>query len=752
MNSKWRMCHPERNAVRREVEGSRPADVCRTSHERSVVAAITCLFALLLSACTDYQAEFEESFGALEYVGEEYVSSDAGHHGGVSGSGDGVTSSAIPGTSAADNPSSSGEGTSVADNPSSSGTGTSAADIPGSSATDNVSSSGVNPASGSDTVVDGSSSSKTSSSSAKSSSSSALVPLSSYNPPKVAYGTLHDERDGKDYRTIKLGSLTWMAQNLNYELPNSDSVYCYQNESMYCDHFGRLYVWSDAYNGACPADWRLPDSLDWEDLFQYIEGKKEAGKKLKSNAGWYFYKTTQHDGNGEDYYGFSALPAGFWSYDGDHWWHSLTSSANFWTAKSKNSDSTYSVRFEHNSDSVRVDLNRTRDYAFSVRCVMGTLSSSSVTSSSSSFGSSGVYTDPRSDAGNQQQYQYVRYRGLVWMDQDLVYKGSGVNYQTTSVTTVYSWENAKKACPPNWRLPTIDEFNNSKGLESMNGGIDWSGTWGGYFLISQWHAAGDEGMYWTKSSKNDSVYAVHFNKNRNQGTVVRVDKSIVEQNSGTLTAFAVRCVTESLTEPEQRSSSSSIFISGEEILPDKKTGYSMLYPTVTIGDYKWMAQNLNYFDETVLSSDYVRCRNDGLSLNNCRDALGNYYDFENAYKIASVDKKGDDDKAWTVPTVTEANALLEAVGNEYARLLSPAVYNINGTNESGFNVLPSGYYKDSQGQYVYDGYPSETCFWLWAEKDNSEYADALCFFANEYRILSRPKSFLYPVRLVRAKR
>ena len=99
MNSKWRMCHPERNAVRREVEGSRPADVCRTGHERSVVAVITCLFALLLSACTDYQAEFEESFGALEYVGEEYVSSDAGHHGGVSSSDESLPASSDEKTS-----------------------------------------------------------------------------------------------------------------------------------------------------------------------------------------------------------------------------------------------------------------------------------------------------------------------------------------------------------------------------------------------------------------------------------------------------------------------------------------------------------------------------------------------------------------------------------------------------------------------------------------------------------------------------
>lgn len=733
MNSKWRMCHPERNAVRREVEGS-----------IRLVGALVALVMTFLTACTDYQAEFEESFGALEYIGEEYVSSDAGHHGGVSGAGDGVTSSAIPGTSAADNPSSSGEGTSVADNPSSSGTGTSAADIPGSSATDNVSSSGVNPASGSDTVVDGSSSSKTSSSSAKYSSSSALVPLSSYNPPRVAYGTLHDDRDEKDYRTIKLGSLTWMAQNLNYELPNSDSVYCYQNESMYCDHFGRLYVWSDAYNGACPEGWRLPDSLDWEDLFQYIKGKKEAGKMLKSNAGWSFYKTTQHDGNGEDYYGFSALPAGYWSYDGDHWWNSLTYSANFWTAKSKNSDSTYSVRFGHNTDSVRVDLNRTRDYAFSVRCVKGTLSSSSVTSSSSSFGSSGVYTDPRSDAGNQQQYQYVRYRGLVWMDQDLSYS---VGATTHNGSTLYSWENAQNACPPNWRLPTIEEFNGSDGLEDKFK----SSSLGGYFLMTAWHKKGYEGMYWltTSSSSSDNyLYAVHFNINREFGTVVRVDKGVVDVFTESA-AFAVRCVTEDLEDPKLRSSSSSVLFSMEQVFSNY--GDSREYTTVTIGGYKWMAENLRYHaDASLTNNATLKCRNSTSQLLNC-DEDGIYYSYKNgAERIASLDQHASANGGrWTLPDSSEAAELLKAVGDDAGLLLSPE---IGGTNESGFYVVPSGYHKaENEGAtYRYISYQDdETCFWLWKDVGNSENANALCFFKNGGKgIVDRPKNFLYPIRLI----
>jgi len=118
-----------------------------------------------------------------------------------------------------------------------------------------------------------------------------------------APNTFTDPRDGKVYKTVKIGNQVWMAENLNYDASGSK---CYNNDPANAEKYGRLYDWETAKK-VCPAGWHLPSEEEWEILIDFVGGAEIAGTKLKAKFGW-------NDFNGTDDFGFSALPGGRMSY------------------------------------------------------------------------------------------------------------------------------------------------------------------------------------------------------------------------------------------------------------------------------------------------------------------------------------------------------------------------------------------------------------------------------------------------------
>jgi len=145
-------------------------------------------------------------------------------------------------------------------------------------------------------------------------------------------GTFTDSRDGKTYKWVKIGSQTWMAENLNYNAKNGSQ--CYYTPAD-CDKFGRLYNWATA-KVACPKNWHLPTIAEWEVLVATVGDESTAGKYLKATSGWNCYGYSY---NGTDSYGFRAIPSGAHLSvgnsinvgDGGDWWSSSTfeSDTNF---------------------------------------------------------------------------------------------------------------------------------------------------------------------------------------------------------------------------------------------------------------------------------------------------------------------------------------------------------------------------------------------------------------------------------------
>lgn len=125
------------------------------------------------------------------------------------------------------------------------------------------------------------------------------------------YGTFKDARDGHVYKYTRIGSQTWMAENLEYKMSGSRCLE--ENNPSECSKNRRAYDLESALI-ACPSGWHLPDSTEWATLFSAVGGKDVAGLHLKSRKGWakYFDEDVGDSlsGNGRDSFGFAIIPVG----------------------------------------------------------------------------------------------------------------------------------------------------------------------------------------------------------------------------------------------------------------------------------------------------------------------------------------------------------------------------------------------------------------------------------------------------------
>ena len=178
-------------------------------------------------------------------------------------------------------------------------------------------------------------------------------------------GTFTDIRNNKTYKTITLKDsqmTTWMAENLNYDIPGVTTDVCYGNNAANCTKYGRLYDWNTAKE-ACPAGWHLSSDAEWAALVYYADyASTTAGKKLKSTSGW------NDNGNGTDEFGFSALPGGRGYSAGGFGDGAGGGRGYWWSATESNASNAWYRSIDYSSESVdRGSLYKTS--LFSVRCV-----------------------------------------------------------------------------------------------------------------------------------------------------------------------------------------------------------------------------------------------------------------------------------------------------------------------------------------------------------------------------------------------
>jgi len=174
----------------------------------------------------------------------------------------------------------------------------------------------------------------------------------------LTYGSFKDARDGKTYKTIKIGKQTWMAENLCYKTKKSWSFENKESNDAKC---GRYYDGDDAKT-ACPEGWHLPSDAEWNELVNYLGGEKEAGGKLKSTVGW-----KSPNAGASNISGFTGLATGFGYTDGR--FQRLGEKNRYWSATANGTDEAWrhGQRYEYGL-SYRASAGKSTNL-FSIRCV-----------------------------------------------------------------------------------------------------------------------------------------------------------------------------------------------------------------------------------------------------------------------------------------------------------------------------------------------------------------------------------------------
>lgn len=200
--------------------------------------------------------------------------------------------------------------------------------------------------------------------------------------PKMTYGTITDI-DGNAYKTIQIGTHTWMAENLKTTkfkdgsaitsvtdagpwINLSTPAYCWYNNDAATNKasYGALYNWYAINTGnLCLTGWHVPTDAEWTRLTTYMGGETVAGGKLKETGTGHWFNPNTGATNET---GFTALPGGY--RDGYNGIFEAIEDRGIWwsSVEYQNGAMIWSIRYD-SSTGGRGDGGK--QDGFSVRCV-----------------------------------------------------------------------------------------------------------------------------------------------------------------------------------------------------------------------------------------------------------------------------------------------------------------------------------------------------------------------------------------------
>jgi len=204
--------------------------------------------------------------------------------------------------------------------------------------------------------------------------------------------------DGNVYKTVKIGTQTWMVENLKTtkfndgtKIPNitdnelwsrlNTPAYCfYNNDVTLRTKYGALYNWYSVNTGKlAPKGWHVPSDYDWTMLENYLIANgsnydgttsgNEIAKSMAAATGWIANRSTGTIGKDltkNNTSGFTGRPGGS-RYDFGAF-YDIGGYGDWWTSTKYDEYTAFYRTLHYNSSCIMREIGGNK-YGRSVRCV-----------------------------------------------------------------------------------------------------------------------------------------------------------------------------------------------------------------------------------------------------------------------------------------------------------------------------------------------------------------------------------------------
>jgi len=315
------------------------------------------------------------------------------------------------------------------------------------------------------------------------------------------------------------------------------------------------------------------------------------------------------------------------------------------------------------------------------------------------------------DARGNQTYATLTVGGQTWLAENLRIPSLGSfenpNNPSNAYGRLYHWNAAKSSCPHGWHLPTEDEWKTleiSLGMSASDADLTstYRGTIGGEMKSTTGWSANGNGTNSTGFNvfptgyynESDSTFGglgdftkmwtfTGFSGGSSKSRSFAASESGIRQSTATrLDGHACRCVQDDNPPPSLNITTGS--------MTDARD--SETYTTMTLDGQTWMAENLRY-----------NATGSWENPSNPSSTYGRLYDFATANNACPSGWHLPSDQEWKTFEinlgVSPSDAdLSSAFRGSYGGTVQSTTgwkNNANGSNTTGFNAVPAGYYNEN---------------------------------------------------------